>query len=60
MLHSADDMCSFISDVAKGIDRHAGTRGEVRDLTNYNNDGRSAERVAGFLVERLNEKRRAK
>ena len=51
-----DALYAFAESVIKGEDPYAEGRREVRDLTNFHQDGKSAERVADFVIEKLTRK----
>ena len=51
-----DALYAFTESVIKGEDPYAEGRREVRDLTNFHQDGKSAERVADFVIEKLTRK----
>lgn len=51
-------LCEFITYVATGYDPLKKKREEIRNLTNYYQDGRSTERVVEFIQNKLAERRR--
>ncbi len=51
-IYTINELCDFIEDVSNGIDRNQDERRKIRDLTNDFQDGKSAERVVDFIVEK--------
>ncbi len=55
-VYSIEEMLGFVERVANGEDVLKSERRFVRDLCNYSTDGKSAERVVDFILEKINYK----
>ena len=53
-IYNIEDLKLFINDISTGIDRLQKERREIRDFANCSTDGRNAERVVDFLIEKAN------
>lgn len=51
-IYTADDMKSFISDVASGVDTLKDERNEIKLVANYSDDGENTARVTDFIIEK--------
>ena len=51
-IYTAEELEKFVSDVANGIDNLKAERNEVKALVNYSDDGKNAERVVDFIIEK--------
>ena len=51
-VYTADELERFVSDVANGIDNLKAERNEIKALVNYSDDGKNAERVVDFIIEK--------
>lgn len=51
-IYTADELERFVSDVANGIDNLKAERNEIKALVNYSDDGKNAERVVDFIIEK--------
>ena len=51
-IYDAAQFAAFIQDVADGVDKLQKERREIRDLSNYATDGKSAVRVTDFIIQK--------
>ena len=51
-IYNLEDFKAFIRDIAEGVDKLKDERREIRDIANYSTDGKNAERVADFIIEK--------
>ncbi len=51
-IYTLEDYKVFIAEVAQGVDSCAQDRRRLRDLTNYATDGKNAQRVTDFIMEK--------
>ena len=58
IVHEADELRDFVVRLLDGIDTHHEGRIKWRDISNLHQDGKSAERVAEFITEKLGENNR--
>lgn len=52
-IHTLEDLYQFVSDLLYGRDELTKEREEIRNLTNFYQDGNSTARVVGFISEKL-------
>lgn len=52
-IYSATDMCSFIRDVAKGIDTLCRERNEIKNIIHNYSDGNSTKRVTDYIEKEI-------
>ena len=53
-IYNIDDLCQFVSLVARNEDRLQNERREIRDVVNFSTDGKNAARVVDFITEKAN------
>ena len=51
-IYNLEDFKAFIRDIARGVDKLKDERREIRDIANYSTDGKNAERVVDFIIEK--------
>ena len=52
-IYDTNDMCSFIEQIAKGVDPLADKRREIRDLCHKYKDNKSTDRIADYIISLL-------
>ncbi|MGN0527800.1 MAG: CDP-glycerol glycerophosphotransferase family protein [Eubacterium sp.] len=52
-IYNSTDMCSFISDVAKGIDTLCRERNEIKNIIHNYSDGNSTKRVTDYIEKEI-------
>jgi CDP-glycerol glycerophosphotransferase (TagB/SpsB family) len=53
-IYNLDDFEAFIDRLARGVDMLRNERAEINALVNYSTDGKNAERVVDFIIEKAN------
>ncbi|MBQ7373245.1 MAG: CDP-glycerol glycerophosphotransferase family protein [Clostridia bacterium] len=51
-IYSVEELCSFIQNVADGVDVLQEDRRKIRDVANFSIDGKSAMRVTDFIIKK--------
>ena len=51
-VYTAPELERFICDMASGVDNLKEERNEIKNLANYSTDGKNAERVVDFIIEK--------
>ena len=52
LIYTLDEFMEFVSQVAHGEDPHREARNALCDLVNYSKDGKNAQRVTQFIIEK--------
>ena len=52
-VYNLSDLCDFVTDVARGVDRAREERNQAKDLVHNHQDDKSAQRVCDFILEKL-------
>ena len=51
-IYTIDELCSFVQEIADGVDLLQNERREIRDRVNFSTDGKSAQRAVDFILEK--------